>query len=97
MNSRTSEPVNEGKSTAQPAEGASDTPPGGADSPSQANRGKTPKTGSGEARGSGAGAGGGGGAEEYDSDPQGGGGRFMLKPDSDAPEEGGDAPVHGSR
>lgn len=97
MNSRTSEPEDTGKSTAQPAEGASDIPPGDVNSPSEANRGKKPAAGSGEARGSGAGAGGGGGAEDYDPDPQAGGGRFMLKGAKDAPEKGADAPSHNSR
>jgi hypothetical protein len=63
-----------------------------------ANRG-TPAApaGSGGVTGSGASAGGGGGAEDYDSDPQGGGGAMPRHPTDDRPDEGGDAPSHGSR
>lgn len=63
-----------------------------------ANRGKrAPMSGSGDVTGSGAGAGGGGGAEDYDSDPQAGGGAVRMKHPEKAPEEGADAPMHGSR
>ncbi len=55
------------------------------------------ETGSGEAVGSGAGAGGGGGPEEYDSDPQGGGGTFKMKHAQHGPDTGADASTHGSR
>ena len=63
---------------------------------SASDRGARPSKGSGSVKGSGAGAGGGGNLEDYDSDPQGGGG----KPPSHAehgPKTGADAPSHGSR
>lgn len=60
------------------------------------NRGKRARASVGEVGGSGAGAGGSGGPEEYDSDPQAGGGSFP--PASPPPEgDGADAPNHGSR
>jgi len=62
------------------------------------NRGqRAPKEGSGDVIGSGAGAGGGGGAEDFDSDPVGGGGGFPKPKENHAPDDGADAPVHGSR
>jgi hypothetical protein len=62
------------------------------------NRGqRAPREGSGDVIGSGAGAGGGGGAEDFDSDPVGGGGGSPMPKENNAPDEGADAPVHGSR
>jgi hypothetical protein len=62
-----------------------------------ANRGtRAPSEGSGGVIGSGASTGDGGGPEDFDSDAAGGGGAFPRHPDS-APDEGGDAPKHGSR
>jgi hypothetical protein len=61
------------------------------------NRGKPPSMGSGEVHGSGAGAGGGGVAEDYDDDPQGGGGKLQQNPMRKAPDTKGDAPIGGSR
>jgi hypothetical protein len=62
------------------------------------NRGKpAARDGSGSAQGSGASAGGGGGPEQYDSDPQAGGGSLSIQPAQDAPAEGGDGAKHGSR
>lgn len=62
------------------------------------NRGmRAPDSGSGDVVGSGAGAGGGGGAEDYDSDPIGGGGAVRQEHPAKHPEDGADAPVHGSR
>ncbi len=34
---------------------------------------------------------------DYDSDPQGGGGKVQQHHDQSTPDEGGDAPSHGSR
>ncbi|MBL0923001.1 MAG: hypothetical protein IBJ12_00855 [Sphingomonadaceae bacterium] len=66
------------------------------DAKAEENRGKRARASVGEVSGSGAGAGGDGGPEEYDSDPQAGGGSFP--PTSPAPVgEGADAPNHGSR
>ncbi|WP_422060823.1 hypothetical protein [Sphingopyxis sp.] len=62
-----------------------------------ANRGKrADKHGSGPVSGSGAGAGGGGIPEDYDDDPQGGGGHKPVATDT-GPNTGADAPVGGSR
>ena len=62
------------------------------------NRGRrAPQEGSGVVVGSGASAGGAGGAEDYDSDPQGGGGAMPLRRKDDKPRTGADAPVSGSR
>ena len=62
------------------------------------NRGRPPPPRvSGDAVGSGAGAGGGGGPEEYDGDPQAGGGRMPHPAPPTAPDKGPDAPSHGSR
>ncbi len=55
------------------------------------------EVGSDEAVGSGAGAGGGGSPEEYDSDPQAGGGTFKMKHKQHGPATGADASKHGSR
>lgn len=52
--------------------------------------------GSGPATGSGAGAGGKGNAEDYDADPQGGGGSART-PGDHGPKRGADAPTGGSR
>jgi hypothetical protein len=73
------------------------TPPTPVAHRSEDNRGEPARKTVGAAQGSGAGAGGGGGPEEYDSDPQGGGGAVRMKPSRPAPETGGDAPVGGSR
>lgn len=62
-----------------------------------ANRGKLPPAQlSGAVTGSGAGAGGGGGPEDYDGDPENGGGKVAL-PHGDRPNRGADASEHGSR
>lgn len=62
-----------------------------------ANRGRrADKQGSGPVSGSGAGAGGGGNPEDYDSDPQAGGGHQPIRTDN-GPKTGADAPVGGSR
>jgi hypothetical protein len=53
-------------------------------------------TKNGEVVGSGASAGGKGGPEDFDSDPQAGGGRFVLRHERERPSEGGDAPQHNS-
>jgi len=50
----------------------------------------------GEVVGSGASAGGKGGPEDFDSDPQAGGGTFVVKHQDDKPSEGGDASQHNS-
>jgi len=61
------------------------------------NRGKrAPQAGSGEVVGSGAGAGAGGNSEDFDSDATAGGGKLSID-NPDAPKNGADAPVHGSR
>lgn len=62
------------------------------------NRGaQAPSEGSGGVTGSGAGAGGGGGPEEYDSDPQAGGGMMPTPASSEPrPTSGADAPQHNS-
>jgi hypothetical protein len=60
------------------------------------NRGKRAQPGTGDAVGSGAGAGGGGGPEDYDSDPQAGGGTIQQKPTRKKPNKGADAPIGGS-
>jgi hypothetical protein len=62
------------------------------------NRGhQAPYEGSGSVSGAGAGAGGGGGPEEYDSDPQAGGGKMPMPASSQPkPDQGADAPEHGS-
>ncbi|MDB5684861.1 MAG: hypothetical protein JWM38_1262 [Sphingomonas bacterium] len=61
------------------------------------NRGqRAPDSGSGGVVGSGASAGGGGGPEDYDSDPQGGGGKVQIDHGDAAPDKGGDAPIGGS-
>lgn len=61
------------------------------------NRGKRAnKQGSGPVTGSGAGAGGGGNPEDYDDDPQAGGGHKPIRTDH-GPKTGADAPVGGSR
>jgi hypothetical protein len=61
------------------------------------NRGTlAPTEGSGGVVGSGASAGGGGGPEDFDSDAVGGGGAFPRHTEP-GPNEGGDAPKHGSR
>ena len=52
------------------------------DSTGITNRGVPPKAPGGDTKGSGAGAGGGGGAEDYDSDPQSGGGSLTQKPEA---------------
>jgi hypothetical protein len=54
------------------------------DSTGITNRGVPPKAPGGAAKGSGAGAGGGGSPEDYDSDPQAGGGSLTQKPDAPA-------------
>jgi hypothetical protein len=60
------------------------------------NRGERANSGVGDVSGGGSGAGGSGGPEEYDSDPQAGGGTFP--PASPPPKgDGADAPNHGSR
>jgi pimeloyl-ACP methyl ester carboxylesterase len=70
-------------------------PPPSSDDDTIAERGQRPGKGSGSATGSGAGAGGGGGVEDYDQDPQGGGGK--IEPGKvQRPGVGGDAPVGGS-
>jgi hypothetical protein len=62
------------------------------------NRGqRAPRSGSGGVVGSGASAGGKGGPEDYDSDPQAGGGKVEIRHPDTAPSHGGDAPKHGSR
>ena len=62
------------------------------------NRGhRANKHGSGPVTGSGAGAGGGGNPEDYDNDPQAGGGHKPLCTDNHNPKIGADAPVGGSR
>jgi hypothetical protein len=62
------------------------------------NRGRRAnKQGSGPVTGSGAGAGGGGNPEDYDSDPQAGGGHKPISTDDHGPKTGADAPVGGSR
>lgn len=62
------------------------------------NRGRRAnKQGSGPVTGSGAGAGGGGNPEDYDSDPQAGGGHKPLRTEDHGPKTGVDAPVSGSR
>ena len=66
------------------------------DAEAASNRGQRAKAGTGDVQGSEAGAGGSGDPEDYDSDPQGGGGKFP--PGSPPPEgEGADAPNHSSR
>ena len=66
------------------------------DSISEANRGARAKASVGDVAGSGSGAGGSGGPEDYDSDPQGGGGKFPAA--SPHPEgKAADASKHGSR
>lgn len=60
-----------------------------------ANRGSAPKLVRGEVQGSGAGAGGGGGPEDYDRDPQAGGGRLVSG--SGEARKGKDAAPGGSR
>lgn len=60
------------------------------------NRGKRADASVGEVSGSGAGAGGSGDPEEYDSDPQAGGGTFPPVSEP-PPRKGPDAPNHGSR
>ena len=50
----------------------------------------------GEVVGSGASAGGKGGPEDFDSDPQAGGGTFVVKHEDDKPDKGGDASQHNS-
>lgn len=63
-----------------------------------ANRGqRAPSEGSGGVVGSGASAGGGGGPEDYDSDPQAGGGKVRMVHPEPTPSEGGDAAQHNSR
>jgi len=60
------------------------------------NRGRRAAvTASGEVIGSGAGAGGKGGPEDFDVDPQAGGGTFELG-HPDRPDKGADAPQHNS-
>jgi len=60
------------------------------------NRGhRAAVTASGEVIGSGAGAGGKGGPEDFDVDPQAGGGTFELG-HPDRPDKGADAPQHNS-
>lgn len=67
-----------------------------ADEKAADNRGKRAQASVGEVSGSGAGAGGSGDPEEYDSDPQAGGGTFP--PATPPPAgDGADAPNHGSR
>jgi len=74
----------------------SGTPVGG--DRTEDNRGEpAARTGSGAAQGSGASAGGGGGPEQYDSDPQAGGGSLSIEPAVGAPGKGGDGAKHGSR
>lgn len=50
----------------------------------------------GEVVGSGASAGGKGGPEDYDADPQAGGGAFLVRHEEGKPDEGGDASQHNS-
>lgn len=60
------------------------------------NRGhRAAVTAAGEVIGSGASAGGKGGPEDYDTDPQAGGGRFELRHEG-KPNDGADASQHGS-
>jgi hypothetical protein len=73
-------------------------PAGGAVDEGAANRGKRAViTPDGEVQGSGAGAGGGGAPEDYDDDPQAGGGKLDRSSEEPPPGEGGDAPVGGMR
>lgn len=63
-----------------------------------ANRGRKAGEKDGEAIGSGSGAGGGGAPEDIDSDSAAGGGADVTpKADAAHPNEGADAPSHGSR
>jgi hypothetical protein len=64
--------------------------------PGADNRGRRASKGSGPVSGSGAGAGGKGNAEDYDSDPQAGGGDAPIRTDH-GPKSGADAPIGGSR
>ena len=50
----------------------------------------------GEVVGSGASAGGKGGPEDFDADPQAGGGAFIIRHEDGKPDEGGDASQHNS-
>jgi hypothetical protein len=60
------------------------------------NRGRVAAiTEAGEVIGSGAGAGGKGGPEDFDTDPQAGGGTYLLR-HPEKPDRGGDASQHGS-
>ena len=68
--------------------------PDSIESPDNVGRRAVPVNGA--VAGSGAGAGGGGGPEDFDSDPQGGGGVMPKPVENDAPYAGGDARVHGS-
>ena len=63
--------------------------------PDEANRGVPAQETEGAVVGSGAGAGGGGNPEDYDSDPQAGGGR--LPTHNPKPGSGAEAPSHGGR
>lgn len=63
--------------------------------PAEESRGVPAKETEGAVVGSGAGAGGGGNPEDYDSDPQAGGG--SLPTHNPKPGSGGDAPSHNSR
>ena len=80
-----------------PEGGTRKTDPANADRKAEVNRGRYPSTGSGAVTGSGAGAGGGGSPEDYDDDPQAGGGSVDPRSSSTGPRTGADAPSHGSR
>lgn len=61
-----------------------------------ANRGKPADFRGPEVRGSGAGAGGGGGPEDFDTDPQAGGGKLQQPHERAEPTGGADATIGGS-
>lgn len=61
------------------------------------NRGRAAAiTENGEVIGSGAGAGGKGGPEDFDTDPQAGGGTFEIRHEDSKPDSGADASQHNS-
>lgn len=72
-------------------------PPISGDERGRDNRGHRAEiTQAGEAIGSGASAGGKGGPEDFDSDPQAGGGSFVVRHQDEKPDSGGDASQHNS-
>jgi hypothetical protein len=77
-------------------DGATGSPPLGDANSASENRGKRADFQGPEARGSGAGAGGGGSREDFDTDPQAGGGKLQQAHPEAQPSHGADAPIGGS-